>query len=99
MRTVTHGDVVAAACVARGIAEDGRCAFILRLLEQAHTADIYRKHTGRAHPMWGDGTLMGAARQGQTAHSEPFLSDSEYLETIATVIETLLFWRQRANSK
>ena len=99
MRTVTHGDIVAAACLARGIAEDGRCAFILRLLDQAHSADKYRKRTGCAHPLWGDGTLMAVARKNRTAQSEPFFSDVDYLETIATVIETLLFWRQRANSE
>jgi hypothetical protein len=99
MRTVTHGDVVAAAGVARGIAGDERRTFVLRLLERAHAADKYRKRTGRAHPLWGDGTLMAVARKSRIAQAEPFLSDVEYLETIATVIETLLFWRQRASSE
>ena len=98
MRTVTHGDVVAAACAAMATSEHDRRAFVLRLLERAHVADIYRKRTGCAHPLWGDGTLMAVARQGQAAFSEPFLSDSEYLQTIARVIDALLFWRQRTHA-
>ncbi|OOY12605.1 hypothetical protein BMG00_01780 [Thioclava marina] len=33
----------------------------MRLFDEAHAADLYRKRLGRLHPIWGDGTLMAAA--------------------------------------
>ena len=64
-------------------------AAVRAMLEKAHAADRFRKNCGRAHPLWGNGSLMAAALT-------EWLSDSGYLEAMCTVIETILDWRQRA---
>lgn len=95
MRPVTHGDVVAAATAIRPLPAALRRQEVLRLLERAHAADLFRKRTGRPHPFWGDGSLMGIALKDGTSRTEPFLSDPEHLSALAAVIETLLEWRRR----
>ena len=93
MRTVTHGDVVTAARAVRHLSPEARRGEMLRYLDRAHAADLFRKRTGKPHPFWGNGSLHGAI--GQMASAEPFLSDSGYLEAMAAVIETLLDWKHR----
>lgn len=96
MRTITQGDVVAAAR-AIGPVPPARRAGVLRcLLGAAHAADRYRKHHGRAHPCWGNGTLIAAALPLVPARAEPFVSEREHLECIALVIEEILSWKDRA---
>ncbi|SPH17634.1 hypothetical protein DEA8626_01158 [Defluviimonas aquaemixtae] len=95
MRPLTHGDVAVAANAVRSLPSDARCAEVLRFLDRAHAADLFRKRTGRAHPFWGDGSLMGAVLKGSPVRAEPFLSDPEHLSALAVVIETLLDWKHR----
>jgi len=95
MRTITHGDVTAAAR-AVGPLPPGRRAGVLRcLLEAAHAADIYRKRHGRAHPRWGNGTLMAAVQPLVPARDEPFAGERAQLECLAQVIEAILWWKDR----
>jgi len=98
MRSITHGDVIAAASALMSWPERSRRSLIVRFLEQAHIADIYRKRTGRVHPVWGNGTLMAAVLQNRALPTEPSMSDSAYLNAVSIVIEALLSWRQRANT-
>ncbi|MGB3313811.1 MAG: hypothetical protein WBB85_05325 [Albidovulum sp.] len=93
MRMVTHGDVVTTARAVRHLCPEARRDEILRLLDRAHAADLFRKRTGKLHPFWGNGSLHGAI--GRAAAAEPFLSDTGYLEAMAAVIETLLDWKHR----
>lgn len=93
MRTVTHGDVVTAARAVRHLSPEAQRGEIMRLLDHAHAADLFRKRTGKPHPFWGNGSLHGAISQIHPA--EPFLSDKGYLEAMAAVIETLLDWKRR----
>ena len=95
MRTLTHGDVVAAACLIRGVPASTRSARLARLLDLAEAADRFRKRTGRSHPRWGDGSLMSAAMQAGAVLDEPFLSDPVYLEALAAVFEALLDRRSK----
>ncbi|MGR3494261.1 DUF7742 family protein, partial [Citreimonas sp.] len=60
-----------------------------QLLREATCADAHRRRTGRAHPFWGNGTLMSAA----LAHRpppEPALDDRDYLACLRLVIDVLL---------
>lgn len=96
MRTVTQGDVAAVAMTVADLPDERRHQMARRIIEQAHIADIYRKRTGRAHPFWGNGSLMSAAFQGVRPISERFLSEDRYLEAMGAVIDALLDWRHRA---
>jgi hypothetical protein len=95
MRTLTHADAMAAACLVRGLPACERRACLARILDRADAADRFRKRTGRVHPLWGDGSLMSAALQAGAVLHEPFLSDPAYLEALATVFEALLERRMR----
>lgn len=95
MRTITHGDVIAAARAIHDLPPEAQRRMVQRFLDRAHAADLFRKRFGRAHPFWGNGSLMAAATGEGRARPEPFLSDTPYLETLALVIETVLDWRRR----
>lgn len=95
MRAVTHGDVVAAARAIRRMPRAARLGAVMGMLEKAHVADRFRKRFGRAHPLWGNGSLMAVALQSHCEQAEPFPSDSCQLDAMATVIEAILAWRRR----
>lgn len=95
MRTITHGDISVAARATCDLEEDAARAMVRRWLCIAHAADLYRKHFGRAHPCWGNGTLTGAAMRSIRPRPEPFLADVDYLQAMARVIDTVLVWRKR----
>lgn len=96
MRTITHGDVTAAARAVHGLPTEAQKRMVLRFLDRAHAADLFRKRRGLAHPFWGNGSLMAAVLSETGAKAEPFLSDIPYLEALAVVIDTVLDWRRRA---
>ncbi|MFT5630208.1 MAG: hypothetical protein ACI9HB_001377 [Gammaproteobacteria bacterium] len=59
-----------------------------KLIRNAHTADKYRKKTGRAHPIWGAGSLADACMGHIKA---PLLKgcDAGYLACLSTVVAGL----------
>jgi hypothetical protein len=89
MRAVLHGDVVAAARVLLALPDSARASCLDRMLDEARWADAYRKRTGRAHPLWGNGSLMAAALR-RPARPEPALGDAEYCRCLIAVFEALL---------
>lgn len=91
MRPVMHGDVVSAACAVLPLPAPQRRGAILRMLAQARAADAYRKRFGRAHPLWGNGSLMAVAR-GHRVGPEPGLGDPAYCACLAQVFDTLVEW-------
>jgi len=91
MRTVTQGDVAAAARALLACPEDARAALLVRLLADAHAADRYRRVFGRVHPRLGNGTLMATAL-ARTTVPEPVVGDMAYLRALAQVIEGVLDW-------
>jgi len=93
MRPVLHGDVVAAACALLPLAEEERAPALRGMLARAVAADAYRRRFGRAHPDWGNGTLMAVARRPGQGVREPFLDDPDYCRCMALVFETLVDWR------
>ena len=94
MRPVGHGDVSAAACVLLRAAHADRPRLLGRMLAEAETADAYRREVGRLHPLWGNGSLMGAAL-GRPRAPEPFLDDPDYAACMALVFEALVQRHQR----
>ncbi|WP_458790291.1 DUF7742 family protein [Yoonia sp. MH D7] len=69
--------------------ETDRAKFIKTLLEQAHTADKYRKRMGKAHPEFGNGTLSDACgRYGRLPM--PDRCDPQYLRCLGDVIKGIL---------
>lgn len=81
-------DVIAAARVLLVVEAGLRSSLLACMIDQAKLADRYRKRLGRAHPRWGNGSLMAAAAVWPQA-PEPFMSDDEYLDCLQTVLGRL----------
>ncbi|MFW2543535.1 hypothetical protein ACN2XU_12890 [Primorskyibacter sp. 2E107] len=60
-----------------------------RLVAQAEAADRYRKRMGKAHPFWGNGTLMAAALGRGQIPKERRLDDPEYADCFVCVLDAL----------
>lgn len=97
MRRVLHGDVTSLARVLLRVPPGRRAALCARVLQEADWADRHVRRLGRVHPLWGDGTLMSAARKRALA-DEPELSDPAYCSCLELVFATLARWRAEAPS-
>jgi hypothetical protein len=89
MRRVLHGDVSTAARALLAATPGSRAALVARLLREAEAADRFRDASGRAHPIWGNGSLMSAAMAYPRAR-EPYLDDREYAACLVMVLEGLI---------
>ncbi len=89
MRRVLHGDVVAAARALLATSPAQRADLMTRMLAEAEAADAHRQRTGRAHPVWGTGSLMSAALSRPCAR-EPYLDDPDYAACLLQVFEALV---------
>ena len=92
MRAVVHCDLVAAARYLLPLPELARRSACRRLISSTHAADRYRRRTGRAHQLWGDGSLNSAARKHPLAQ-EPGLWCSDYCACLEMVLHELGRWR------
>lgn len=92
MRAVLPGDLDAAMAVLLTFSDPERPDVAAQLLARAHTADHYRKRMGRAHPIFGDGSIMAAARSfGEGAHLR---SDGPLCpKALRIVLEAIEAWR------
>ncbi|MCV6824099.1 MULTISPECIES: hypothetical protein [Halocynthiibacter] len=84
MRPFLHGDITA---LARALVALPRADWPRRAVEimaQAEAADIYRIRTGRAHPNWGNGSLMAAANATEQL-PESGLEDRVFCAALAYV--------------
>lgn len=61
MRRCLAGDLLAAARVLAAVAPKARISLAQSLIAQADAAHRYAKRLGRAHPQWGNGSLMSRA--------------------------------------
>ena len=95
MRPILHGDVIAAARAVMRLPPEMQAGALQRLLTQAQMADSYSKRTGRAHPLWGNGSLFTAALPPGTAAPEPDLTDAAYLGALGRVTDAIIEWRCR----
>lgn len=92
MRPVLHGDVVSAARALLTVPEAGREDFCATLIQRANMADKHCRQTGHVHLMWGNGSLMAAART-YSLPPEPSLEDDTYCSCIEMVLHMLVQWR------
>jgi hypothetical protein len=88
VRRVLPGDVSAAGCALLAVPAASRPALLSRLLAETAAADRYRISTGRAHPLWGNGSL-GAAALTRPRVCEPYLDDADYAACLALVFDRL----------
>ena len=89
MRRVLYGDVRAAARALLAVPQEARPGLLVRLFAEAEAADAHRLATGRAHPLFGTGSLMSAAL-GHAVAREPYLDDPAYAACMARVSEALV---------
>lgn len=89
MRPVSQTDLAAAARVLLLAPPAAREAEARSLIAQARMADAHRRATGRAHPWFGNGTLLSAALRRPAAEPQG-LGDRAYLACMAQVIDALL---------
>lgn len=89
MRPVLHGDVSNAARALLRVPEGAREFWCQRLIAQAELADRHVRQTGRAHPLWGNGSLMSAARKWPLA-DEPGFDDLGFCRCFEIVLQTLI---------
>lgn len=92
MRPILHGDVGNAARALLAVAPDQRQSLCRRLIAEAEAADAHMRRTGRLHPLWGNGSLMAAARRRMLA-GEPGFDDPDYCQCFETVLRALVAHR------
>ena len=88
MQMPLHADVVAAARVLRDQPCYRRHFVLKRMLREAERAHAWRSDWKRHHPIWGDGTLLGAALR-RNPLPEPVLVDDDYCRCLALVYAAL----------
>lgn len=95
MRAITSGDLHLLTRYLAGVRPADRATAARRVIEQAHLADRYRKRLGRAHRVWGDGSLGAALPWAALAATGPFLSDRDHLEAMSDALRAILLWKDR----
>ena len=88
MRAASHCDVIAAARAVYALPAHDRRGALNRLVRAATWANRFRKQHRRAHPYWGDGSLMAAA-MAENPPPEPMLADPDYCRCLSLVLERL----------
>lgn len=94
MRALLASDVSTAARVLYLYPDAMREAVCQRLIRNADWADRYTRRLGRAHPLWGNGTLLAAARAHAVA-AEPTFDDVAYCSCFEIVLKLLADRRRR----
>lgn len=89
MRPVLHGDVSSAARVLLNVPTVVRAGLCARMIDEAEAADVYFQSTGRSHMVWGNGSLMGAARKRVLADEPPF-SCLDYCACFEMVLRAII---------
>ncbi|MFV0513141.1 MAG: hypothetical protein ACK5MY_05850 [Jhaorihella sp.] len=89
MRPVLYGDVSNAARVLLRQPPGARPGLCARMIREAEAADAHVLRTGRVHPVWGNGSLMSAARKRLLA-DEPGFEDNDYCACFAMVLWALV---------
>lgn len=95
MRPFALPDLNMAARVLLTMPEGERPKAMRRLIRQAEAADWYRKRLGRAHPLWGNGSIEAVARSQKMVPPQQF-SNTDYLACMALALR-LVVEHRRAN--
>ncbi|WP_170759385.1 hypothetical protein [Ruegeria lacuscaerulensis] len=89
MRPVLHGDVSAAARVLLTAPQADRDRLCARMIHEAELADRHVGQTGQLHPLFGNGSLMAAARNRRLA-DEPGFDNLQYCQCFELVLRHLI---------
>jgi hypothetical protein len=95
MRSVGLSDLDLAARALLALPQDTWVAVAGQLIEAAHTADLWRKRHGRAHPNGGTGSLYAQASLRTRVASPP--SSARYCAALLAVLQALEMWRRRGH--
>ena len=98
MRPILHGDVVALSRLLLGARAPQRAVLCNRVITEADAADRYFKKFGRSHSLWGNGSVLSAARK-RPLPPEPDLADAEYCACMEQVFRALADWRAGKSRK
>ncbi|WP_232825347.1 DUF7742 family protein [Albibacillus kandeliae] len=88
MRPLYHGDIASAARALLAVPAGERTDLAERLVTEARLADRHVRRTGRLHPDWGNGSLMGAAHK-QPMAPEPGFDCADYVACWVEVLTCL----------
>lgn len=94
MRPLMPGDLDCAVAVVMRQSPEDRADVAERLLFEADVADRYRKRLGRAHPVYGSGSLMSAAL-GWPCGAGGRVYDASYCAALIVVLTAVQAWRGR----
>ncbi len=89
MKPVLHGDISAAARALLAVPLPERDRLSTLMITEAETADQHVVRTGRLHPIYGNGSLMAAARSRPLA-DEPRFDDLDYCQCFEMVLRKLI---------
>jgi len=89
MRPVLHGDVTSAARALLLVKPEERRALCVQIFDQADLAEAYVQQHGRLHRLYGNGSLMAAARCFPLG-DEPTFDNIDYCSCVMTVLEILM---------
>ena len=90
MRAPTASEVVLLARVLSRVSARDRLASAASILAETDSADLHRRRTGRAHPAFGDGSLMTRCSL-LCPPPEPLADDREFLACLALAANAVLF--------
>lgn len=93
MRPILSGDLLIAARALLCVPAPKRAGRMRQWLDESHWADGYRKRLGRAHPRWGNGSLMSRAMAEPLAPTG-WMQGGE-IEALGVVIAAVIQWRGR----
>ncbi|MEO1950205.1 hypothetical protein [Thioclava sp.] len=91
MRAVLDGDLMALARAVMLWPDARRIDRLHRLLDRVHAADLYCKRFRRAHPHWGNGSVLSMALGLPRAKAGP--GDPGYLRALGCVCAGMAAWR------
>jgi hypothetical protein len=94
MRPLLPGDLDCAVAVVMAQPPEARAGVAAELLAQADLADRFRKRLGRAHPVYGTGSLMSAAL-GWPDAPRGRVHDTSYCAALIVVLTAVQDWRGR----
>lgn len=93
MRRVLPADVARIACVLCATPEREWLGTVQAIFRGSQAGLAHHRKTGKAHPVWGTGSLMAAASDFPKA-AEPDFDDDQYCRAWIVVLSELLAYRQ-----
>ena len=98
MREVYISDLTVAARALLAVPPCHRTLLCHDMLNEADWADKYAKRLKKPHPIWGNGTLLAAAR-GRNIVSERSFSDPEYASCFMIILQQIAVHRAAKTCK